>query len=92
MYNPITILIKAIFKYINVKLTNISMAVTNKMKQTYKRWKNISAYRMINHCLYKHEMENVPNYIKLPIAITVTAVTVLAIVHQANAGRYRPEE
>lgn len=92
MSNRITTLIMATFKYINKELNNMFMVVVGKMRQTYKESKDASIYGIVNHCLYNHEMEHVSIYVKLPIAIIVTVVTMIVIVRQANEKRYRAEQ
>lgn len=90
--NSLILLITKILRRIYVTSVNIIINMVKNLRQTCMDWSNTSVRSVINHCLYNHEMENVPIYMKMSVAIVVTTVTIITIVYQAQAGRYRPGE
>lgn len=91
MGNPTLMLITAVFKSLYNKLNNIYTMVCV-LKQKTKKWENMSISRIITHCLYEHEMENVPYYVNASTRAIVITIAALAIYHNANKQKYRPEE
>lgn len=92
MINLIYMFMAAAFEIMYNKLTNIYTSMVHVLKRKDKKWEAVNIRSIVNHCLYNHEMENVPFHVNFPTRLIVITVAALVILRNANKRRSKSDE